>query len=163
MSAPQPDERLIEAWARLWNVPDLAARVRLEWSDRLRASAGRCHPASGRIRLSTALPPDQIANTLCHEAAHVAARILHGPGIAPHGPEWRALMDRARPEWRAEAAPARPSPPKPRAVYLHRCPICHYTRRDRARAPRYACPACREAGRMVALEVVAMYRPATDA
>jgi len=33
-----------------------------------------------------------LAQTLPHEAAHLVARTLYGPGIRPHGEEWRAVM-----------------------------------------------------------------------
>jgi len=35
---------------------------------------------------------DFLSKTIPHEVAHVIAYRLHGPGILPHGPEWRALM-----------------------------------------------------------------------
>jgi SprT protein len=33
-----------------------------------------------------------IAQTVPHEVAHLVARSLHGPGIRPHGAEWRSIM-----------------------------------------------------------------------
>lgn len=35
---------------------------------------------------------DFLAETVPHEVAHVLAYQRHGPGIRPHGPEWRRIM-----------------------------------------------------------------------
>ena len=35
---------------------------------------------------------DFLARTVPHEVAHILAFRLHGLGIQPHGPEWRAMM-----------------------------------------------------------------------
>ena len=88
-------------WARVWNLPALPESVRVEFSPRIRRSLGRCHSRKGIIRLNPALlsvGPDGkddhealLREVLCHEAAHVAAYLLHG-AVRPHGPEWGGLM-----------------------------------------------------------------------
>ncbi|MHB2018899.1 MAG: SprT-like domain-containing protein [Candidatus Xenobia bacterium] len=157
--AVNPHGSLIEHWGHLWGIPDLVNRIHIEPAPRQTASAARCHPSTGRIRLNPSLAPEQLELTLCHEAAHVAVHHLFGPTAAPHGPEWRDLMTLALPDWRTRTTPSRPSPPRRRPVYLHRCPLCHYSRRDRARTLRFACPVCLDQGRTSPLEVVAIYRP----
>ena len=37
-------------------------------------------------------PEEFISQTPPHEVAHLVARILHGPGIRPHGNEWKQVM-----------------------------------------------------------------------
>jgi SprT protein len=39
-------------------------------------------------------PTEFIKETVAHEVAHVVAFVRHGPGIRPHGPEWKGVMHR---------------------------------------------------------------------
>jgi SprT protein len=39
-------------------------------------------------------PQQFIENTVAHEVAHVVAYVRNGPGIRPHGPEWKSVMRR---------------------------------------------------------------------
>ncbi len=84
--------------ATLWAIPDLAARVNIAYSTRLRRSLGRAVPATGRIRLHPGLQhadPQLLDEVLVHELAHIAAYLLYGPGRRPHGHEWRRLVEQA--------------------------------------------------------------------
>jgi predicted SprT family Zn-dependent metalloprotease len=71
----------------------LAAKVRVEWSARLRSAAGRAEFANPRVLLNCRLPAHgeaEIDRTLRHELAHLLAIARAGRRrIAPHGPEWR--------------------------------------------------------------------------
>jgi predicted SprT family Zn-dependent metalloprotease len=58
-------------------------------------SLGRCALRTGDIRLNARLldgPEAALLEVACHEAAHAASYILHGPKARPHGREWKALM-----------------------------------------------------------------------
>ena len=87
--------RAISRWARLWRTPDLTQHVRISLSCRLRKALGRVRPQSGIITLNANLasrPRSLLLEVLCHEAAHVAAYLLHGSRAKPHSPHWRTLV-----------------------------------------------------------------------
>jgi predicted SprT family Zn-dependent metalloprotease len=160
---------LLERWGALWGVPDLAARVTVEPSARLRRSLGRCQPATGRISIRASLldgDPRLLEEVLCHEAAHVAARILAGPEARPHGAEWRELVRAAGFEPRirrvgaegdvVDAGDAATSPARRasgRFAYEHRCPVCQAVRYANTARPRWRCLECGDAGLEGALEI----------
>jgi predicted SprT family Zn-dependent metalloprotease len=81
-------ERLIQQGAAA-----LAAKVRVEWSGRLRSAAGRAEFAQARVLLNRRLAAHgeaEIDRTLRHELAHLLASARAGRRrLAPHGPEWR--------------------------------------------------------------------------
>jgi len=89
----------IAAWGALWGLPELEARVEVEFSPRLRVSLGRARPDTGRITLHEGLRKSRtgfLLEVLCHEVAHVAA-VLRAqeagqPTPQPHGPEWESLV-----------------------------------------------------------------------
>ena len=123
----------LEALARELLVPlgadELAARVRVEWSPRLRTAAGRAETRSACILLNRRLcahGADEIDQTLRHELAHLLAQFRAGRRrIAPHGTEWRrACADLDIP---GEA----------------RCHNLPFPIRRRARPYLYVCPHCR--------------------
>jgi SprT protein len=154
-------ERLKD-WARVWRLPRLPRQIRIEFSHRLRSALGRCHARQGLIRLNgiLLLPENRqlLIETLCHEAAHVAAHQLHGARIKPHGAEWRALHRAAGLEPRA-TIPAHGvfglKPGKRRGVvFEYHCPVCEVVSRARVRNSRYRCRACLKAGRPGVLTVV---------
>jgi len=118
----------IRDWSSLWHTPDLPSQVHITFSPRLRASLGRCSPRTGSIRLNPGLleaDPAILREVVCHEAAHVAAWLLHGRRARPHGREWKDLMRAAgyepRARWPHHALPealrrdARPAPRARRA------------------------------------------------
>jgi SprT protein len=85
----------LTAWGALWHVPELPAKAQIVFSRRLTAALGRCTPQSGSIRLNPGLleaPVETLREIVCHEAAHVAAWLLHGRRARPHGREWKDLM-----------------------------------------------------------------------
>src|SRR6266513_4364328 len=73
--------------------PALAARVVVEWSDRLRTAAGRAEYRGARVLLNCRLCAHgevEIDRTLRHELAHLLAQFRAGRRrVAPHGSEWR--------------------------------------------------------------------------
>jgi predicted SprT family Zn-dependent metalloprotease len=71
----------------------LAGRLRVEWSRRLRSSAGRAEYRNVRVLLNCRLSDygeAEIDRTLRHELAHLLAQFRAGRRrLAPHGEEWR--------------------------------------------------------------------------
>lgn len=152
---------LVSRWGALWEVPDLGERVEIRFSSRFRTSLGRCAPASGEIRLAAFLlegSRELLREVLCHEAAHLAVHERYRRPKRPHGPEWRALMERAGYPPRARL-PAHLLPEAARArarsavFWEHRCPVCQATRIARRPVRRWRCVTCHEAGRSGALEI----------
>jgi SprT protein len=72
---------------------DLASRVIVEWSRRLRTAAGRAEYRGSRVLLNRRLSAHgeaEVDRTLRHELAHLLAQSRAGRRrIAPHGREWR--------------------------------------------------------------------------
>lgn len=125
----------------------MAAKVRVEWSARLRSAAGRAECDKARVVLNcrlTAHGEGEIDRTLRHELAHLLAQARAGRRrIAPHGKEWRracadlGIADEAR--CHNLPFPIR----RLKRRYLYSCPSC---RRDFPRTRRLrrssACLAC---------------------
>ncbi len=90
-------DRVLESLARelllARGAKDLASKVRVEWSSRLRSAAGRAEYARAWIVLNCRLCEHgeaEIDRTLRHEVAHLLAHARAGRRrIAPHGKEWR--------------------------------------------------------------------------
>lgn len=148
-------------WCLLWDVPDLDSRLQIVWSSRFRRSLGRFSAGSSQVRLAAFLLEGHeilVKEVLCHEAAHAAVFELHGRTRAPHGPEWRRLMEVAGYEPRARfpehLLPS--STRRLRGLWEHRCPVCHAYRIARTPAGRWRCRACNEAGLPGALTVRAL-------
>lgn len=91
--ALQPE---LDSWCAAWGIPELAMRIRIDVSGRFTSSLGRAYYRSCCIRLhAQLLEPERAAllrEVLAHEAAHLAADMLHGSGIRPHGREWREIF-----------------------------------------------------------------------
>jgi predicted SprT family Zn-dependent metalloprotease len=143
--------RLVEDWAKIWDIPDLAATVEIRFSDRLKSSLGRCKPSLGLLTLSAELEggdPGLLAEVLCHEIAHVAAYRLHGARAAAHGSEWRALVRVAgfEPRVIARESPAPRQRRRRRRRYEHRCEVCQSVRYGGRPVPQWRCAECVDAG-----------------
>ena len=157
---------LLERWATLWRVPDLAKSVGLRSSTRLRRSLGNYRASRQQITLAAWLLDEScralLEEVLCHEAAHAAVHLSRPRAgrwrwgrvrtVRPHGPEWRAFMEAAGHAPRVRI----PESLMPNAVRVamsasrrweHRCPVCQATRMARTRVIRWRCRTCVEAGR----------------
>jgi SprT protein len=148
--SPGPDPEL-ESIARdlllAQDAASLAAKIRVEWTTRLRSSAGRAEYGKARVLLNGRLCAHgdaEIDRTLRHELAHLLAQARAGRRrIAPHGVEWRhACADLGiAGEARCHSLPF-PIRRQQRR-YLYACPHC---RRDFARTRQLrrasACLAC---------------------
>ena len=150
----------LRSWCRRWGVPDLAREVRVEFSPRLRTSLGRCRLAEKRILLHPELAGEArelLLEALCHEAAHLAAREIHGARIRPHGEEWASLVRAAGFEPRVRIT--RASRVRKReeggasVVYEHRCPVCQFVRISRRPVRAWKCRDCVDAGLIGRLEI----------
>jgi predicted SprT family Zn-dependent metalloprotease len=154
---------LLRDWGRRWGLPGFEQTVRGEWSRRFRRSLGRVHLDRRVIRLSAELREasrTRLSEVLCHEAAHLAARDLHGACRA-HGPEWAALMRAVGFEPRPRIPRPVPAVSSPRAAprrrrYIHRCPVCHRYRIAGRPVRRWRCVACVAAGLAGRLEISAL-------
>lgn len=146
--------RLIAQWARQWGVPELARRVSICISPRLRRSLGRCRPSTDQIVISSLLFTGRyrrlIKEVLCHELAHIATRELYAVHVRPHGPEWVALVLAAglpaRVRLLLKSPPSMPRRKRAAHLYEHRCPVCHMVRISRRRMRGWRCAACVAAG-----------------
>ncbi len=148
-------------WEHLWNVPGLVGKIEVTFSNRLRRSLGRCAPQSGHIRLHPSLLEAEwelLREVVCHEAAHVAVHLLHRRRLPPHGRAWAELMTAAgyqpRARFNADHLPADlQQAMQPRALYVHRCPVCGVQKKALRRMSRWRCRACCEAGLGGVLEI----------
>ena len=86
-------------WCMVWGLSRLAREADIQFADDLGMALGRCDPRSGHIVLNGVLlatgNETLLAETLCHEAAHLVAHLRYGPRIAEHGPEWQEYMTKA--------------------------------------------------------------------
>ena len=141
-------------WSKTWGVPDLRYEVRLELSHRMRSSLGGFYARERLIRIADTLleaPPHLLQEVLCHEAAHAAVEILHGPRARSHGREWKELMRRIGLEPRvhvpgAELGDASQRAARKRWVWRHRCPHCRAERLAGRPVRQWRCRPCQDAG-----------------
>lgn len=152
---PDELEQYLSKWSYLWGIEDLSSRVSIEVSTRLRSSLGRCNPQRGVIRIHQALRNPLYADifriVLCHEVAHIAAYIIFGPSIKPHGAEWKSLAKKAGISTKASLSlniskEELGIKPRKKYSYEHLCPVCQIgftaLRTDR----RWRCKHCDESG-----------------
>jgi predicted SprT family Zn-dependent metalloprotease len=148
-------EAWLAAWAAVWGVPELPARVWIVFSGRLQSSLGRCAPGEGLIRLNPGLLDGSVETrreVVCHESAHVATWMLHGRRARAHGAEWKQLMRLAgyapRVRWAESAVPASVRERRrPVAYYVHTCAVCRARWVARRTSSAWRCATCRDAGR----------------
>lgn len=141
----------IERYARLWNFPELEEVVSLRFSARLTKTWARTNLSTNTITLASELRGDRerLNDVLCHELAHVVSHERVGRAEGPHGPTWRRLVldgggdpsvrlaDRNAATTKADGVPRR---------FLHRCPVCDFSRIARRPIPAWRCADCVAAG-----------------
>lgn len=125
----------------------LIPRLRVEWSRRLRSSAGRAIFDRALVLLNPLLREhgrEEIERTLKHELAHLLAQARVGRRrISPHGSEWRQACSDLGIAGEARCHTL-PFPTQKRSrPYLYRCPECEqdFPRVRRLRR-KVACLAC---------------------
>lgn len=82
----------------LWDRPDLASCVVIQFSGRLKSSLGRTRVDAHKVSLNpllTSANEQLLDEVLCHELAHIAIYERFGTSVKPHGPEWTALVRKA--------------------------------------------------------------------
>lgn len=154
----------IERYARLWKCPELEEVVSLRFSARLKKTWARTNLSTNTITLASELKVDRdrLDNVLCHELAHVVSHERVGRAEGPHGPTWRRLVldaggdpsvrlaDRHATTTNANGVPRR---------FLHRCPVCDFSRIARRPIPGWRCADCVAAGLSGELIVTEQQRP----
>jgi predicted SprT family Zn-dependent metalloprotease len=120
---------------------------RVELSNRMTSSAGRCYPDTGDIKIATLYHRDHgIDATLLvlkHELAHWAARWRHGPRIAPHGKEFRKIAHDLDQRITITCPPFAAKERAQRRTWRMSCPRCRRTY-HRQRRDEVACRVCCE-------------------
>jgi predicted SprT family Zn-dependent metalloprotease len=149
-------------WLRQWRVPTLLQKISLRRNDLLRATIARWRQKTKCIELGPQffrLTKRQDA-ILCHELAHAAAIQIYGNGVAPHGPEWHALVKAAgfSPSPSIKASKARSAGVHKTASisYEHRCPVCHAVRYAKRQIRQWRCGECSQHGLAGLLTVTKM-------
>jgi len=131
---------------------NLAARLRVDWNDRMRTAVGRADFQRSLILLNPALQKfgaAEIDRTLRHELAHLLAHSRSRRRILPHGREWRkACCDLGIPGERS----GHTLPLIARALrrrFVYRCAHCqrHFPRVHRIRRATACLDCCREFAR----------------
>jgi len=153
--------RMLAKLGEVWNLPGLEERVKVVYSSRLRRRFGSCTAAEYSIRLNPVLEtrPKLEAETLCHEAAHVAVFEVFRGRCSPHGPEWKEFVMRAgfEPKVSLTARGMRTAADKELkstlivtdpsvSVYEHRCTVCQSIRMSPRPVTRWRCAACVKIG-----------------
>jgi predicted SprT family Zn-dependent metalloprotease len=147
---------------RAWRIPPRALEVTLRSNPRLSRCVARYRRDARVIELGPrffrlrARRPE----VLCHELAHAAVDHLHGTGGKPHGADWQHLIQLAGFATNAHlpraphAADVRTRKSNPAtAHYVHRCPVCHMTRRAKRPVKQWRCRECTAAGLSGELEI----------
>jgi SprT protein len=140
---------------RTWGLPGLESAITIRFNPRLRRAVARCTPDRFEVTLNARLmewDAPRLAPILCHEAAHLAAFLLYGGQVRPHGQEWAELV-RAVGYTPARRCPVLPIERRPHQSsfsgafrFEHRCAVCHQARWARRRMPHWRCADCVSAG-----------------
>jgi|SRR5690606_1642370 len=141
----------IARYAELWSRPDLSETVSTRFSTRLSKSWARTNLESRTITLAATLQGDlsRLEEVLCHELAHIAAHDSVGRQEGPHGPTWKQLVRIGGFEPRLRLAYGDDAP---RVVvrrpsrFLHRCPVCDFSRVAARPVSSWRCADCVMAG-----------------
>lgn len=145
---------LVEAIARyaeLWSRPNLSETVSTRFSTRLSKSWARTNLDTRTITLAITLRSDLacLEEVLCHELAHIAAYDSIGRREGPHGPTWKELVRVGGFEPRLRLADGHNAPRtivRRRSRFLHRCPVCDFSRFAARPIRSWRCADCVTAG-----------------
>jgi hypothetical protein len=159
-------------WTPLGYPPPSADVLRVALNTRFTARLASADPARQIVALrgdAPSWPAKLLQDILTHELAHLAVHARHGEGPAPHGREWRTLMEAAgvlpaarqvtgcrmtRQNTARVLAGGNLTTVRPRLHgaqrgsrrYEHRCAVCQMTRVARRPVPEWRCQACVHAG-----------------
>jgi SprT-like family len=149
--------RALRRWGRIWGLPTLLRRVSVARNRRLRSTVARYVIEGQRIELGQKyfrLRKDRLA-VFCHEAAHAAIVLKFGLTATPHGSSWMRLVEEAGfptqavrhiRDDRRNPQPSSAKRARRRALYEHRCPVCHFRRLAGRTVSVWRCPVCVESG-----------------
>jgi predicted SprT family Zn-dependent metalloprotease len=158
--------KTIDRWADRWSIPKLRRHVAFRRNPRLRVTVARWVVASQCVELGPRffkLRRHQ-QEILCHELAHAAALIKHGPCVSAHGREWRELVRAAgfepKVRWLSprENSTRPGGPRRPARLYEHRCPVCQAVRIARRAMTQWRCVECVDTGLAGRLEITVLSR-----
>lgn len=143
--------RLLARCMGVWGLPGLERTVTVAVDPRLRRSIARSSPRRWVISLNPRLNlerREELAEILCHEAAHLVAWLFHAGQGRPHGAEWAWLLTRAgyEPLTHSSVLGYEPSADSPRRRYRHVCPVCHSSYQARRVMHIWRCAECVENG-----------------
>ena len=137
-------------WIRQWRVPTLLRQISVRRNNLLRTTVARWCEKMKCLELGPKFfkmtgRQDEI---LCHELAHAAAVQIHGRGVSPHGPEWRALVAAAgfSPRSALKASKSSVQVSRGSSWYEHRCPVCHAVRFAKKPMMQWGCAECSQQG-----------------
>jgi hypothetical protein len=145
-------------WTPLGYPPPSADVLRVALNTRFTARLASADPARQIVALrgdAPSWPAKLLQDILTHELAHLAVHARHGEGPAPHGREWRTLMEAAgvlpaaRQVTGGNLTTVRPrlhGAQRGSRRYEHRCAVCQMTRVARRPVPEWRCQACVHAG-----------------
>lgn len=145
------EKALLRSLAEIWRQPRVS-QLRIRFNARLTSTVARLMANEGVIELNPTVARLDSRNrreVICHEAAHFAVVQQHRKALRPHGPEWAALVQQAG--FEPKASRVRCGHPKMRRpttkrVFMHTCPVCHFSKRAARRMGRWRCPECRSIG-----------------
>ncbi len=112
---------------RLWQGTGALPKLEIQWNSRLRTTAGRALLQSQQLQLNPHLlggKPENQAEVLAHELAHLLVFARHGAKARHHGPEWAALMQQAGFQPRARHELPVQGLRRRAFYYLHLCGHC---------------------------------------
>lgn len=126
-------QKSIARYAELWSRPTLCDTISMRFSARLSKSWARTNLSTRTITLSVALRNDaaRLEEVLCHELAHIVAHDSVGRQEGPHGPTWKQLVRIGGFEPRVRLVYVDDAPRKVvlrSSRFLHRCPVCDFSR-----------------------------------
>lgn len=133
----------------LWCMPEVACRVDIQFSKRLRSTLGRTRVDIYRVRLNPLLAKANdglLEEVICHELAHIAVYERFGGKAKPHGPEWASFVRQAGFEPRLSADIGGEVKHIKGRRYEHFCPICQAVRYAKRPMASWRCGGCVDAG-----------------
>ena len=141
----------IARYAELWSRPNLSETVSTRFSTRLSKSWARTNFETRTITLAATLRGDlsRLDEVLCHELAHIVAHEVSGRREGPHGPTWQGLVRAGGFEPRLRLAHGDDAPRtivRRPSRFLHRCPVCDFSRVAARPIRSWRCADCVAAG-----------------
>lgn len=141
----------IARYAELWSRPNLCEMVSMRFSARLSKSWARTNLETRTITLAVTLRGDlaRLEEVLCHELAHIVAYDSIGCREGPHGRTWKELVLIGGFEPRLRLAHGDDAPRtivRRPSRFLHRCPVCDFSRVAARPIRAWRCADCVAAG-----------------